>query len=345
MGNEITKYKNELNTIAFKQFNSRELNLFFSIVSRMRDKNTEKVTFSFQELHSLSNSDQHSKRFINDLKNTYQKMLQLGISHGDDHHIKAWVLFTTFDIDIDNKEVSIRVNPDLRYILNDFTIETHWTRFSLQQFTNLHSTYAKNAFRLFKQFRTLGVVKYTKEEFLRLLSIPKSYKPIDIDRRVLHPIIEELSPIFKNLKVTKNHGKGRGNPIIGYQFTFTPEDKDKDDFNVDTINDRKEHINNIFQNKNLSVNDKISAIKRYSNDHPLLIKKGTDKDELSQIILALIDEYNIWQQLLKQTKNNDFILEKSNEILNKINDYQKRLLNFHWVKIDYNCWYINDFCS
>ncbi|MEN3241611.1 RepB family plasmid replication initiator protein, partial [Fructilactobacillus sanfranciscensis] len=38
MSNEIVKYGNALNSVAFRKFNAREMNLFFSIVSRMRDK-------------------------------------------------------------------------------------------------------------------------------------------------------------------------------------------------------------------------------------------------------------------------------------------------------------------
>jgi hypothetical protein len=38
MGNEIIKYDPELNTIPLRKFTPVEMNLFFSIISRMRDK-------------------------------------------------------------------------------------------------------------------------------------------------------------------------------------------------------------------------------------------------------------------------------------------------------------------
>lgn len=326
MVNEITKYKNELNAVSFNKFNARELDLFFAIVSRMRDKDTERVTFSFKELHSLSKSSQHSKRFINDLTSTYQKMLHLGISYGDEHHIKAWVLFTTFDIDIDNETVSIRVNPDLKDILNNFTIETHWTRFSLQQFTSLHSVYAKNAFRLFKQFRTLGVVKYSKEEFARLLVIPKSYRQKDIDRRILQPIKEELSPIFKNLKITKRYGKGRGKPVIGYQFTFTPEKRDKDDFNIDSAANYSAKITNIMNNKDLSSEDKVKLLQRLHNEHFANIPTHLDFFELQEVMSAILEEKNAWQKL-SENDHSAFIKDKINEVTELFKKYQKQLLN------------------
>ena len=45
MANEIIKYDSELNTIPLKQFTPVEMNLFFSIISRKRDKKDETVVF------------------------------------------------------------------------------------------------------------------------------------------------------------------------------------------------------------------------------------------------------------------------------------------------------------
>ncbi|TKK93024.1 replication initiation protein, partial [Enterococcus faecium] len=73
--------------------------------------------------------------------------------------------------------------------------------------------------------RTKGFAYFSKEDFLELLDIPKSYKQPDIDKRVIKPIRQELTAIFKGLTIKKIYGKGRGKPVIGYQFTFIPEIK------------------------------------------------------------------------------------------------------------------------
>ncbi len=54
MANEIVKYKPELNTIPLRKFTPIEMNLFFSIVSRMRDKGNQKIRFYFDQLKDLS---------------------------------------------------------------------------------------------------------------------------------------------------------------------------------------------------------------------------------------------------------------------------------------------------
>ncbi|HBM7088399.1 TPA: RepB family plasmid replication initiator protein, partial [Salmonella enterica] len=50
MANEIVKYENRLNHIPLRKFNSREMNLFFSIASRVREKGVDEIIFSFHDL-------------------------------------------------------------------------------------------------------------------------------------------------------------------------------------------------------------------------------------------------------------------------------------------------------
>ena len=60
-------------------------------------------------------------------------------------------------------------------------------------------------------------------EFRTLLDMPDYYKPSEIDRLVLKPIKEQLSPYFQNLKVKKIKSKKRGTPVLGYEFTWEKE--------------------------------------------------------------------------------------------------------------------------
>lgn len=243
MANEIVKYGNEMNMVVFRKFTANEMNLFFSIISRMRDKGTDTITFTWEELKYLSKYKPTStQRFVDDLNNTYGKMLQLnyGSSYIANNKltISRFVLFTGFDItaglnddgteiDTDSGKVEITVNPKLEHVLNDLE---SWTRYSLEEFINLNSTYSKTMFRLLKQYRTTGKYIVKIEDFRELLDIPKSYQVGQIDQKVLTPIKKELSDIFNNLKITKNKSKKRGNKVLGYTFTFTPEAKNSDDF-------------------------------------------------------------------------------------------------------------------
>jgi hypothetical protein len=56
------------------------------------------------------------------------------------------------------------------------------------------------------------------EDFRVLLNIPETYRMFDIDRRVFFPILEELRPYFKNLKIEKIK---QGKSIAKLKFTWT----------------------------------------------------------------------------------------------------------------------------
>jgi len=181
-----------------------------------------KIRLKFEELKNLSQySDTHKQRFINDLQNVYKKMLQLTYREVTTKRIDYFVLFTGFSIDIENEFVEVRTNPDLEHILNK--ISSNFTKFELEEFTELRSSYSKTAFRLLKQFRQTGFWKVSLENFRELLDIPKSYKIDKITTKVLQPIEKELSPIFKNLQIKKITAQ-KSRKIEYLEFKFKAED-------------------------------------------------------------------------------------------------------------------------
>ncbi|MEN2327668.1 MULTISPECIES: replication initiation protein [Lacticaseibacillus] len=226
MSNEIVKYENRLNSIPLRRFNTREMNLFFSLASRLRDQGTNEIELSFSQLKSLSQYKDHGERFVEDLNRTYHKLLTLNAATDDGHRITAFVLFTKYVIDRDNETVNIAVNPEFKGLFNELS---NWTRFSLEQFASLKSTYSKTMFRLLKQYRTIGFREFTMNDFRILLDIPKTYRPSEIDKRALKPIKEELDSMFKGLSIRKIY-KGRGGKVVGYRFTWKPEPKNANDF-------------------------------------------------------------------------------------------------------------------
>lgn len=222
--NEIVKYNNQMNNLKFKDFNSIEYNLLMSICSKMKEKNLEIIEFTFEQLKELSSYDntQNTKKFVSDLKKTYKKLINLDFKIETEDKIIGFVLFSKYEIDLNKKTVKIGVNPEFKFILNDFT--KLYTRFELQEFIDLKSKYSKECYRLLKQFKSTGIWKTTIDDFRYLLDIPENYKMSDINKRVLNPILEELSPIFKNLDIEKikktGAYSGRGNKVTHIIFTF-----------------------------------------------------------------------------------------------------------------------------
>ncbi|NTM38393.1 replication initiation protein [Enterococcus faecium] len=199
----------------------------------MRDVGDKKVQFTFEQLKDLSNYKATANvRFIDDLETTYDKLMDLrfGRRSADGLQRERFVLFNQFKIDgkADIPFAEIQVHEKALPLLNNLE---EWVRYSLQQFNELESSYSKTMFRLLKQYRTKGIANFSKEDFHELLDIPKSYRESDINKKIIKPIRQELTAIFKGLTIQKRYGKGRGKPVIGYQFTFKPEIKKSDDFN------------------------------------------------------------------------------------------------------------------
>ncbi|MBO0444173.1 MULTISPECIES: replication initiation protein [Vagococcus] len=288
MANEIVKHHSELNTIPLRSFTAVEMNLFFSIVSRMRDKNNQVVRFTFPQLKELSNyKATANKNFLNDLRSTYTKLIRLNFGRTSKSGLRfeAFVMFTDFDINGDAEEpyVDIKLHEKALPLLNELD---SWVRYSLQQFNQLQSSYSKTMFRLLKQFRTTGYAYFTKEDLHELLDIPKSYNQGTIDQRVFSPIRKELTPLFRGLTIKKKYGKGRGKPVVGYQFSFKAEAKNADDFSKGGQEDLRKKIFNIEHNGELSqeekwiAKDKVLGLKL--GTHEADFKKQIEKETLSE---------------------------------------------------------------
>lgn len=217
---DLVVYKNELNTIPLRNFNAVEMDLLMALMSQMRDKDVSEVSFDFSTLKELSkyNKETALDSFVSDLKSTYSKLISLNVNFETKSKFVSFVLFTKYEVDKDNQTIAVKVNTEFKDLINQMT--GNFTKFELQQFTELKSSYSKTAYRLLKQYRSTGTARFNLDEFRRLLDIPDSYKISDIDKRVLRPIQNELSLTFNGLKITK-HKKGRR--VVALEFNFKKE--------------------------------------------------------------------------------------------------------------------------
>lgn len=212
-----------LNLVPLRKFNNTEVNLFFTLCNKLKDKGNLTVNIPFEELKELSNYYSHDKRlFIKDLEKFYDKIFSLTYREETENVIRRFVLFTKVEIYKDEEYVSIAVNPDLEHIINSLT--SNFTKFELQEMTHLKSTYSKHMFRILKQYKHTGYVKIKIDDFRERLDIPKSYRMTNVNQKVLTPIIKELSFIFNNLHINKIKAK-KERKIEWLEFTFDAEQR------------------------------------------------------------------------------------------------------------------------
>lgn len=218
-GEMMIKYHNNLNKIALKGFNQRELGIFFAICSIMKEKGIQELEITFSELERIVGiSFKDKSELVDYIRNMSRKLLDLKIESSENGVFINFVLFRTLIIDTNTEKLTIRVNEDFSYILNDLT--KHFTLFELKDFNQLNSIYAKHLYRLLKQFKYTGMFRIEISEFRRLFDIPMSYRMTDINRRVLTPAMKEVSQFFTSLTLIKEK---EGKNIKYLKFTFDKE--------------------------------------------------------------------------------------------------------------------------
>ena len=231
----IVKYNNQFNQVTLRNFSSQELDLLISISSKVREKGTEIIEFSFFELKKYINlKSKHSNvEFMKNIINVNRKLLALNFTFINGNVIEQFTLFNKFKVDGDTQILYVSVNEEFFFLLNQLT--SNFTRFELKEFVTLKSSYAKEFYRRMKQFRSTGFWKCNIEEFRNLLDIPEKYRIVDIDKYVLKPVVKELGEKY-NLQIEKKYGfnGGRGRSrVIGFEFRFST------DKNLETLETKK----------------------------------------------------------------------------------------------------------
>ncbi|MDB6494294.1 replication initiation protein [Bifidobacterium pseudocatenulatum] len=220
MSNEIVKFSNQFNNVALKKFDAVHLDVLMAIASRVREKGTATVEFSFEELRGLMRLRKNltNKQLADKIVQTNARLLALNYMFEDSGKIIQFALFTVFETDPANQTLEVSVNERFAFLLNDLT--SQFTRFELAEFADLKSKYAKEFYRRAKQYRSSGIWKVSRDEFCRLLNVTDSAKSTaNLNRVVLKPIIEECGPLL-GLKIERQYVKRR---LSGFVFTFARE--------------------------------------------------------------------------------------------------------------------------
>ena len=205
---EIVRYNNDLNTKTYlKNFNAVELNFFMAICSKLKAQGTSEIKFTFNELKKKIQYDtsHNTDNFINKLRSTNRKILNSICEIETKDYIDQFVLFPTFKISKKAGTLTVKINQDYVYLLNDFT---NFTEFGLANFIKLSSKYIKLLYKELMQFKSTGKLYLTMEEFRKKLDIPDSYSFSKIKDRILLPSFKDFSFIFKKFKVVVIYNNG-----------------------------------------------------------------------------------------------------------------------------------------
>lgn len=224
--NEVVKYHNYMNSLKFTNFTAVDFNFLMALCSRMKNQDTNKLIFSFEELRKITGYTRTSlKVFANDIMKMNEKLMKMNCRLEQDDEIIQFVLFPTFATNIRKQTLTVAVNEQFTFILNELI--KNFTRFDLSEFVKLDSKYSKTLYRLLKQFKTTGKFEVTLNDFKAKMDCPKAYNNKQFMQNIINPSLRELQNYFQNLKCTVQYEHKRGKPVSGYIFTFTPEQPSK----------------------------------------------------------------------------------------------------------------------
>lgn len=303
MPKEIVKYDNKMNKIPLKSFEKIDMNFFYAICAKVKERGSELVEIPLEDLKELTGYKSTSlERFKEDLLRMNRKLIDCNGMYETDDEIIQFNLFSTFTIVKSRKVLKIKVNQDVSWLLNGIAKE--FTSFELQEYVSLNGIYSKALYRLLKQWKTRGrTPEYKIDEFKELLATP-DYTAKDVMKEVIKPAIEEIKTVkgFETLWCEVVYAKKRGRPVQGYIFHFDPEDlsgqvsfKDVEQFDEITEGIKKKSdkqkaavvatANNILKAKKGSKKPKAS-----NNTFNNFNQRKYNFDELERLLLANVSD-------------------------------------------------------
>src|SRR5699024_6168863 len=151
MANEVVKHHNDLNTIPMRNWSKEEMDVFFSIIAKLRDEGTKEVAFDKYELKELANSSiKHNKRYADVIENLIRNVAKIHYIEKSSNRIALMNLFSKFDAtwsdDLSEMNLTVKVTDEFNYVVNKLNSE--FTAYELSEFTQIRSTYAKTVYRL-----------------------------------------------------------------------------------------------------------------------------------------------------------------------------------------------------
>ena len=228
--NEIANVHNDLIDLPLRKFNASEIDILTAICYKCNEKQTNKVVLPLDEIKKLADyRNKNNEMFLDDLKKTNSKLMALNFTIGTTREFTQFVLFPTFEVSDSKGTLTVQVHEKFAYLLNN--LHNCYTSLELQESSSLKSSYSKGIYKKLREFRNSDnpFWKVKIDDFKEYLDVPKNYTQSDIDKRVLTPALNELSPYFEGLTVEKysNKKKGqRGRPKIdGFIFSYKAEPK------------------------------------------------------------------------------------------------------------------------
>ena len=328
---DIVKFENTFDQfVKLKNYTSTELDMFFSILRKVKNQGTNVVEYDFKELReTIKYTSRDRKNFIIKLKNVNRKLLQSFITVPNDYDDEDDIgFFSKFSVRKSIEKLVVSVNKDFVDLLNNFE---QFTEFLLSNFVSFRSKYSKLLYKTLMQFKSTGKLYLKMEDFREKLDIPKSYRLSEITEQVLEVAKKELSTVLENFEYKKIK---KGRTVVRIDFTFKPIKNFENDEVIEVIESNNNENAGVEETERIEIlieilEEKIAVEENKINRLTEQIKEFKEKDYIDAA-----DE-SINKDIENYLENN--IIESNKKIMEykkEIEDY-KNQLNQEVVE-DYN---------
>lgn len=214
-------YDNSVNLIDFTLLTPWEVNLLFVVFAKVRNRGDSEILIGYKELMELTKYTRdvdNYVRFGNDIKKAFRNIakirIEIDLPNGDWMNTpllgKVYYLNKT-------REVSVSVDENFIFLFNNLT--ANFTKFELVEMTQIKTLNAKILYTILKQYKYIGRVSMTLEDFQKKFNTNYKAKS-DFIRKTLQPSLELLNIYFENINIESENTRVK-NPII--TLTWTPE--------------------------------------------------------------------------------------------------------------------------
>lgn len=335
---DMVKYHNDLNRLNMATLKEKELELFYAICLKLKEKGIEEITIDisdFKKEFNISNKIDKA-RFREYIKSVHKKFSELKYTIETEKEIETIIFFKKFKTDLEANKMIITVNKEYSYILNN--IVSYYTQFNFREYQSLKSKYSKILMPRLAQWNSVKKIEFLKEDLFEILGVPKSCreKTSNFNNKVLTPIKAELPKVFYNLKVNPIKKSTAKNEIKSYLFSWIDrpkkEIKEVEAEEVKTLEiskNLKNLLDEATKNPKLEILEKPSIIeyllKHYTENlimlgiKQLLNSNITTKIKTRKYIVTLLEQLKIKENIRIITKEDKKIVEnkKENEYIEK----------------------------
>lgn len=220
---DIVKYRNEFNLTSLNVLNKIEMDILFTICSKITKNKSMSAEMSFEELKEkafLTEKRYVWESAIKKFSSLADKILSIKFVITKEQSFDMMTLFNRFTADEKEQKMIVELNPCFAHYLFDIPEKIGFSRFELEQFIFLKSKYSKTLFRhLLQNFTGKWIVEIKKLK--KILDFPKSYtagKVLQYIQKILPEL--ESTGYFSNIELDYTTYNRQGRPIKDIIFSY-----------------------------------------------------------------------------------------------------------------------------